>query len=73
MFGTVVDLRRLKKHYLPHNVFTNSYHCTTDSILSGCITVWFGSCTATNCNVLQSVVKAAEQITDGKLRNLEDI
>ena len=39
-------LRRLKKFGMDSVILTNFYRCTIDSILTGCITVWNGSCTA---------------------------
>jgi len=38
------------------------YRCTIESILSGCITVWFSSCSAPDRKALQSGVKTAEHI-----------
>jgi hypothetical protein len=35
---------------------TNFYGCTNESILSGCITAWYSSCTALNRKALQMVV-----------------
>ena len=39
-------LRRLKKFGLSPKPLTNFYRCTIESILSGCITAWYGNCTA---------------------------
>ncbi|KAI3363678.1 hypothetical protein L3Q82_001302 [Scortum barcoo] len=39
------------------------HHCTIESILTGCITAWYSSCTALNRKALQRVVKAAQHIT----------
>ena len=38
-------LRRLKKFGMDSVSLTNFYRCTIESILTGCITVWYGSCT----------------------------
>ena len=48
-------LRRLKKFGISAQTLTN--RCTIESILSGCITAWFGSCSAADCIALQRVVK----------------
>jgi hypothetical protein len=32
------------------------YRCTIESMLSGCITAWYGNCSAHNCKALQRVV-----------------
>jgi hypothetical protein len=37
------NLRRLKKFGLAPKTVTNFYSCTIVSILSGCITVWYGN------------------------------
>lgn len=55
-------LRRLKKLGLPCNSLTNFYHCIIVIIQSGCITVWFANCTATNRKALQNMVKTAERL-----------
>ena len=64
--------RRLKKFGLSHKTLTNFYRCTIESILSGCITAWYGSCTALNCKALQRVVWSAQRITGGKLPAFHD-
>ena len=38
------NLRRLKKFGLSPKTLTNFYRCTIESILSGCITAWYGNC-----------------------------
>ena len=74
--GTAVEkvesLRRLKKFGLAPKTLTNFYRCTIESILSGCITVWYSNCTARNCRALQRVVQSAQRITGGKLPALQD-
>ena len=37
------NLRRLKKCGLSPKTLTNFYRCTIESILSGCITAWYGN------------------------------
>ncbi|KAI4874335.1 hypothetical protein NFI96_004586 [Prochilodus magdalenae] len=41
-------LRRLRKFGLPLDTLTSFYRCTTESILTACITVWYSSCSAYN-------------------------
>ena len=53
------NLRRLKKFGLAPITLSNFYRCTIESILSGCITAWYGNCTA-----LQTVVRSSQRITD---------
>ncbi|XP_064877926.1 testis-expressed protein 264 homolog [Oncorhynchus nerka] len=46
--------------------------CTIESILSGCITAWYGNCTVHNHKALQRVVWSVQCITGGKLPTLLD-
>ena len=46
--------------------------CTIESILAGCITAWYGNCSALNRKALQRVVRSAQRITGGKLPTLQD-
>ena len=62
-------MRRLKKFGMSAKTLTNFYRCTIESVLSGCITAWHGSCSAADCNALQRVVKTAERITRDALGN----
>ncbi|XP_064881518.1 uncharacterized protein LOC135574311 [Oncorhynchus nerka] len=66
------NLRRLKKFGLSPKTLTNFYRCTIESILSGCITAWYGNCSAYNLKALQRVVRSAQRITGGKLPALQD-
>ena len=43
------------------------------NILTGCISVWYGSCTAKDRKVLRSVVRSAEFIIGRELPALQDI
>ena len=53
------NLRRLKKCGLSPKSLKNFYRSTIESILSGCITAWYGNCTAINLKALQRVVQSA--------------
>jgi hypothetical protein len=66
------NLRRLKKFGLAPKTLTNIYRCTIETTLSGCITAWYGNCTACNCRALQGVVRSAQSITGGTLPALQD-
>ena len=66
------NLRRLKKCGLSPKTLTNFYKCTIESILSGCITAWYGNCIACNHRALQRVVQSAQIISGGKLPALQD-
>uniref|UniRef100_A0A3P8P689 Protein kinase domain-containing protein n=1 Tax=Astatotilapia calliptera TaxID=8154 RepID=A0A3P8P689_ASTCA len=49
------------------------YRGTIESILSSCITVWFGACNASCHRTLQRIVRAAERIIGVSLPSLQDI
>jgi hypothetical protein len=66
------NFRRLKKFGLSPKTLTNFYRCTIESILSGCITAWYGNCTSLNHKALQRVVRSAQRITGGKLPAIHD-
>ncbi|XP_051864931.1 uncharacterized protein LOC127566556 [Pristis pectinata] len=66
-------LRRLKKFGLSPLTLTNFYQCTIESILSGCITAWYGNCSAQDLKKLQRVVDTAQRITDTSLPSLDSV
>ncbi len=66
-------LRRLRKFGMSPSIFRSFYSCTVDSILTGCITAWFGNNTACNRKALQRVVWTARHIVGGELPSLQDI
>ncbi|KAI3351848.1 hypothetical protein L3Q82_020243 [Scortum barcoo] len=49
------------------------HHSTIESILTGCITAWYSSCTTLNRKALQREVKAAQHITRTELPSMEDL
>ncbi len=49
------------------------YRGTIKSILTSCITVWYGACKASCCKTLQRIVRAAEKIVGVSLLSLQDI
>ena len=66
------NLRRLKKFGLSPNALTNFYRCTIESILSGCITAWYGNYSSQNHKAYQRMVRSAQRITGGKLPAFQD-
>ncbi len=60
-------LRRLRKLGTSPSIFRSFYTCTVESILTGCITAWFGNSTAGNHKALQRVVRTARHIVGGEL------
>ncbi len=66
-------LRRLRKFETSSSILRSFYTCTVESILTGCITAWFGNSTAGNRKALQRVVRTAHHIVGGELPSLQDI
>ena len=60
------NLRRLKIFGLSPKTLTNFNRCTIESLLLGCITAWYGNCTALNRKALRRVVRSAQRITMGQ-------
>ncbi|KAK3552526.1 hypothetical protein QTP86_013893, partial [Hemibagrus guttatus] len=46
-------LRRLRKAHLPTPILNTFYGGTIESVLSSCITAWFGNCTVSDRKTLQ--------------------
>ena len=66
-------LRRLKRFGMGPQILKRFYCCTIESILTGCITAWYGNCSASDCKVLQRVVRTAQYITGAKLPAIQDL
>ncbi|KAI4885796.1 hypothetical protein NFI96_001160, partial [Prochilodus magdalenae] len=66
-------LRRLRRVNQPQQLLCNFYRSTVESILTSCITVWYGSPTSAEHKVLQRVVKTAQHITVSTLPPIQDI
>uniref|UniRef100_A0A3P9IWZ8 Reverse transcriptase domain-containing protein n=1 Tax=Oryzias latipes TaxID=8090 RepID=A0A3P9IWZ8_ORYLA len=66
-------LRTLKKNQLSSSILVNFYRCAIESILTSCISVWYGNCSVADRKALQRVVKTAQRITGTPLPALEDI
>ncbi len=66
-------LRRLRKFGTSPSILRSFYTCTVESILTGCITAWFGNSTVGNRRALQRVVRTARHIVGGELPSLQDI
>ncbi|KAI4884459.1 hypothetical protein NFI96_003687 [Prochilodus magdalenae] len=66
-------LRRLKRFGMDPRTLRTFYTCTVESILTGSITTWYGSCTAIERKALQRVVRTAQYITGVQLPNLLDL
>ncbi len=59
--------------WLSPSILRSFYTCTVESILTSCITAWFGNSTAGNRKALQRVVRTAHHIVGGELPSLQDI
>ncbi|KAK0143197.1 hypothetical protein N1851_018690 [Merluccius polli] len=66
-------LRVLRKYNLNSNLLLTFYRSSIESLLTYCITVWYGSCTVADRERLQRVVKAAQKIIGCPLHSLMDI
>ena len=66
-------LRRLKKFVMGPQIIKKLYSCTTESILTGCITAWYGYSTAFDLMALQKVVRTFQCISGAELPAIHDI
>ncbi|KAK3511895.1 hypothetical protein QTP70_027482 [Hemibagrus guttatus] len=66
-------LWRLRKAYLPPPILTMFYRGTIESVLSSCITAWFGNCTVSDRKTLQRTVRTAEEIIGVSLPSITDM
>uniref|UniRef100_A0A3B3HAC9 Reverse transcriptase domain-containing protein n=1 Tax=Oryzias latipes TaxID=8090 RepID=A0A3B3HAC9_ORYLA len=66
-------LRVLRKNKINTNLLLTFYQSSIQSLLTYCITVWFGSCTAPDKKRLQRVVETAQTIIGCPLPTLTDI
>jgi hypothetical protein len=66
-------LRRLRRFGMSSKILNNFYGCVVESVLTNCITVWYGSTTVMDRKRLQRVVKTAQKITRTPLPSLESI
>ena len=65
-------LRRLKKFGVGPKILKAFFRGTTESILTGCITAWYGNCTAQSRKMLQRVVWTAERISGCELPSIQE-
>ena len=49
------------------------YSCNIESIQTGCITAWYGNCSASDRKALQRVVCSAQYVTGAKLPAIQDL
>ena len=66
-------LRRLKRFGMGPQILKRFYSCNIESILTGCITAWYGNCLAFDRKALQRVVGKAQYITGVKQLAIQDL
>ncbi len=66
-------LRKLRRARAPAPIMCTFYRGTIESILTSCITVWYGACNASCRKSLQRIVRAAEKIVGVSLPSLQNI
>ncbi len=64
---------KLRRARAPTPIMCTFYRGTIESILTSCITVWYGACNASCRKLLQRIVRAAEKIVGVSLPSLQDI
>jgi hypothetical protein len=69
----IFPLSRLKRFGMGPPILKTFYSCTIESILTGCITAWYGNCLASDRKALQRVVCTAQYITGAKLPAIQDL
>ncbi|KAL0147809.1 hypothetical protein M9458_056886 [Cirrhinus mrigala] len=66
-------LCQLKRASLPPPILTTFYKGTIESVLTSCITVWYGNCSAADRKTLQWTVNTAAKIIGAPLPSILDI
>ena len=70
---SLFPLRKLKRFGMGPEILKRFYSCNIESILTGCITAWYGNCSASDRKALQRVVRTAQYITGAKLHAIQDL
>ncbi|KAK3521320.1 hypothetical protein QTP70_003159 [Hemibagrus guttatus] len=60
--SSITRTAQQRQAHLPPLILTTLYRGTIESILSSCITAWFGNCTMSDRKTLQRIVRTAEII-----------
>ncbi len=66
-------LRQLRKFRVSPTILKTLYAGTIESVLTQCISVWYGNSSSQDCKALQRVVRLAERISGSALPSLQDI
>ncbi len=66
-------LRQLKKFRLSPTILKTFYSGAIESVLTQCISVWYGNSSNQDCKAMQRVVRLAERISGSAFPSLQDI
>ncbi len=66
-------LRQLRKFRVSPTILKTFYAGTIESVLTQCISVWYGNSSSQDCKALQRVMHLAERISGSALPSLQDI
>ncbi len=66
-------LRQLRKFRVSPTILKTFYSGTIESVLTQCISVWYGNGSSQDCKALQRVVRLAKRISGSALPSLQDI
>ncbi len=66
-------LRQLRKFRVSPGILKTFYWQAIESVLTQCISVWYGNVSSQDCKALQRVVRLAERISGSALPSLQDI
>ncbi len=69
----VYHLRQLRKFRVSPAILKTFYSGAIESVLTQCISVWYGSALNQDCKALQRVVRLAERISGSALPSLQNI
>jgi gmma-aminobutyric acid receptor subunit gamma len=73
MVQYLFTLRRLKIFVMGPQIVKRLNSCTIESILTGYIAAWYGTCSAYDHKALQRVVCSGQYITGAKLPAIQDL
>ncbi|KAF0025100.1 hypothetical protein F2P81_021981 [Scophthalmus maximus] len=66
-------LCRMRRADLPPSALTTFYRGAIESVLTSCLSVWYGSCSAADQKALQRVVRTAEKIIRSPQSAIQDL
>ncbi len=70
---TVPSAKQLRKFRVSPAILKTFYSGAIESVLTQCISVWYGNSSNQDCKALQRVVRLAERISGSALPSLQDI